>query len=226
LTSAANSRLAGWMFLIYIAAGIASLVLFNLAIAGANNDAEKVALLAQSRTLVPLSILLALVNFVNAVVLGVTLYGLTRYTDRELALLGMSFRLAEGFVGLVGTALTVSIVRLAAVADAGPDAAASLAAAARMLPLGDVSTTLAAICFAFGSTVFAALFLGARSIPVTLAWLGVVASVLLVVVLPLRLVNYVRGPVTYYVWLPMLIFEVWLALYLIVKGVQVPERAR
>jgi hypothetical protein len=212
------------MFLVYIAAGIAGLVLFNRAMAGANNDAEKVALLAQSRTLVPLSILLGLVNFVNAVVLGVTLYALTRHTDRELALLGMSFRLAEGFIGLLGIALTVSIVKLAGAAVSSPEPAASLAAVARFLPLGDVSTTLAAICFAFGSTVFAALFLRARSIPVTLAWLGVVASVLLVVVLPLRLVNYVRGPVTYYAWLPMLIFEVWLALYLIFKGVQAPEQ--
>jgi hypothetical protein len=56
-------------------------------------------------------------------------------------------------------------------------------------------------------------------IPVALAWLGVVASVLLVVVLPLQLAGFLRGAVTSYVWLPMLLFEVTLALWLLIKGV-------
>ena len=59
-------------------------------------------------------------------------------------------------------------------------------------------------------------------IPVPLAWLGVVASVLLVVDLPLELAGFLDGPVGWLTWLPMLVFEVALGLWLLIKGVALP----
>jgi hypothetical protein len=41
-----------------------------------------------------------------------------------------------------------------------------------------------------------------------------------VVCCPLVLAGLLRGPVTTYMWLPMLLFEVVLALWLIIKGVR------
>ena len=61
-----------------------------------------------------------------------------------------------------------------------------------------------------------------------LAWLGVIASVLLVVILPLQLAGLFGGSmtwassVTWLVWLPMLLFEVAFALWLLIKGVAMP----
>jgi hypothetical protein len=55
----------------------------------------------------------------------------------------------------------------------------------------------------------------------------VVASVLLVVVLPLQLAGLFGGSmlwsasITWLVWLPMLVFEVALALWLMIRGVNV-----
>jgi hypothetical protein len=71
------------------------------------------------------------------------------------------------------------------------------------------SVTLGASLFVAGSTLFSYLFLRGRMIPVALAWLGVMASGLLVV-LPLQLAGFFRGAtnwfsaVTWVVWLPML----------------------
>jgi hypothetical protein len=76
--------------------------------------------------------------------------------------------------------------------------------------------------FAIGSTLFSWLLLRGRMIPVPLAWLGVLASVLLVIFCPLQLAGLLGGPVTSYMWLPMLLFEVVLALWLIFKGVAIP----
>ena len=65
-------------------------------------------------------------------------------------------------------------------------------------------------------------------IPVALAWLGVLTSALLVVILPLQLAGLFGGAtswsasITWLVWLPMLVFEVTLALWLLVKGVAAP----
>ena len=73
-----------------------------------------------------------------------------------------------------------------------------------------------------GSTLFSYLFLRARSIPVLLAWLGVLASVLLLITLPLGLVEVIN--VSFTMWMPMLVFEVAFALWLIIKGVKPPNR--
>ena len=78
---------------------------------------------------------------------------------------------------------------------------------------------LTATFFAVGSTAFAYLLLRGRMIPVPLAWLGVVASAVLVVGLPLQLAGWVHGPITSVMWLPMLAFEVPLGLWLLTKGV-------
>ena len=64
-------------------------------------------------------------------------------------------------------------------------------------------------------------------IPVALAWLGVMASVLLVVLLPLQIAGLFGGsrpwssPVTWAVWSPLLVFELTLAVWLILKGVAI-----
>ena len=83
-----------------------------------------------------------------------------------------------------------------------------------------------AIYFAVGSLFFSWLLLRGRLIPTILAQLGVIASVLLVVILPLQLAGLLGGStswassVTWLIWLPMLIFEVTLALWLMIKGIK------
>jgi hypothetical protein len=82
-----------------------------------------------------------------------------------------------------------------------------------------------AIYFAVGSLLFSWLLLRGRLIPAVLAQLGVIASGLLVVVLPLQLADLFGGAmswtssITWLLWLPMLVFEVTLGLWLMIKGV-------
>ena len=158
------ARVAGFTFIFYIAAGVTSL-----------------ALTGQSQV----TNVLALLTSLSALVLGVTLYMLTREHGPALAMLALTCRVLEAMSGE------------------------------------------AAIFFAVGSTLFSWLLLRGRLIPVALAWLGVLASVLLVVVLPLQLAGLFGGPmtwsasITWLVWLPMLVFELVLALWLLIKGVAV-----
>ena len=162
MTRSTNARLAGVTFLVYIAAGMSSLVV-------AGNE--------------PATAVLALVTSFSALVLGVTLYALTRAQDPDLAMLALGCRVIE--------------------AVPGP---------------GE-------IFFAVGSALFSWLFLQGRMIPIGLAWLGVVASALLVMLLPLQTAGFFGGPrswsspVTWAVWLPLLLFELMVALWLIAKGV-------
>ena len=159
------ARVAGFAFFFYIVAGMTSLALAD-----------------QS----PVTGMLTLLMNFSALVLGVTLYMITREQGPALAMLALTCRVLEAVSGE------------------------------------------ATVFFAVGSTLFSWLLLRGRMIPIPLAWLGVIASVLLVLILPLQLTGLFGGPtdwsasVTWLVWLPMLVYEVVLALWLLIKGVAMP----
>ena len=219
-----NARIAGFTFLFYIAVAMTGMILANRAIRG-EGTAEKLASIAQHATSVRAAVVLELLGCFSALVLGVTLYAITRDQDPDLAMLAMICRVAEGVIGADSLARPLGRLWLAtASGPEAPDPASANALAAVLLKLPG-GWTVNAIFFAVGSLLFASLLLRGRMIPAALAWLGVFASVLAVVVLPLDLVGVLRGPITQLVWLPMLVFEVTFALWLLIKGVALPAPA-
>ena len=221
MTHTTNSRLAGFTFLAYIATGILSMVLFSRAAAGAS-DVARLASIAQHATTVRLVAVLTLLTFFEAVTLGVTLWALTRDEDPDVAVLALCCRAGEGVLGAAAAVRTMQLLSVAAASTTAADRAAATALGASLLSQGGSSATIGATCFAVGSTLFSFLFLRARSIPVPLAWLGVLASVLLVLALPVGVAGFLPGSLAWPIWLPMLVFEVTLALWLIGKGVTLP----
>jgi hypothetical protein len=167
---------------------------------------------------------LGLLQVVSALVLAVTLYAITREQDSDLAMLGLTFRVGEGLVGAsIPTSLGLFWLATATGANA-PDSASAHALGAFLLRLGGWQTLISATLFAVGSTLFSWLLLRGRMIPVPLAGLGVVASALLVLCLPLQLAGFLRGQLTSLMWIPIAVFEVVLAVWLLVKGVAPPVR--
>src|SRR5713226_7397820 len=220
MTQTMNARLAGFMFLFYIATGIAGMVLFAPATSG-EGTAAKLTSVAQHATLMRLSAVYSLLMMMNPFVLAVALYALTRDYDRDLALLALLCRVTEGVIGGMSAVAERALlpVATAAAGAAGADAAAANALGSVMLNVQGLTTLVAATVFAIGSTLYTYLFLRARTIPVPLAWLGVISSVLLVVCLPLQMAGFIEGLVTSLIWIPMAVFEVIFALWLLIKGV-------
>lgn len=221
MTRNTNARIAGFTFLAYIAAGLGSMAIFGRA-TGGEGIAAKLATIARHSADVGFVVLLGLVMSFAALVLGVTLYAITRDEDADLALLGMLCRVGEGLIGAAAIPNSLALLWLgtATAADAAQKEAAQLLGA--YLLQGDMAFT--ATFFAVGSALFSYLLLRGRMIPRPLAWLGVIASILLVLVLPLQLAGFLRGPVTSLVWLPMLAFEVPLGLWLLIKGIAEPAK--
>ncbi len=222
MTRTTNARLAGLAFLLYIAFGVTQMVLGGAT--RADGIAARFALIAQHAPQVRVTVLLSLLICVTALMLAVSLYAITRDVDRDLALLALSCRLGESILTAIETLATLGLLWLATAgtrADA-PDAAAAGALGSFLLEVRVWNTTITATLFAVGSTIFSWLLLRGRLIPVPLAWLGVVASILLVAGLPLQLVGVLGGPVADLLWLPMAAFEIPLALWLLVKGVAAP----
>ncbi|MEW5796307.1 MAG: DUF4386 domain-containing protein [Candidatus Zixiibacteriota bacterium] len=220
MTLRTNARIAGITFLGYIAAGLTSMAVYGRAAAG-DGISERLASIAQHGSDMGVVVVLGLAQSFAALTLAVTLYAITRDQDRDLAMLGMISRVVEGVMGGLSVSSTLALQWLATAA--GPDAPDITAGHALAAYLFRNEMALSATFFAAGSTFFAWLMLRGRMIPVSLAWLGVVASVLLVIALPLQLAGALRGLITQLIWLPMLLFEVPLALWLIVKGVAVPR---
>jgi uncharacterized protein DUF4386 len=217
VTRNTNARIAGVAFLVYIAAGITDMQLNARATTG-TDIAARLTSVARHAAEIRHSVLLGMAEVFCALVLAVTLYAITRDEDRDLAMLGMICRVAEGVLGAASVPRTLSLLWIATASGAdAPDPASARALAAYFMRSGGVAFT--ATFFAVGSTLFAWLLLRGRMIPAVLGWIGVFASLLLMICLPLQLADFLHGPVTQWMWLPMIFFEVPLALWFLIKGV-------
>jgi len=161
MTRRTNARVAGFTYLFYLAVGITSMVLSNRAIGG-EGIAAKLASIAQHAREMRVLVVLTLLTSLSALVLGVTLYAITREQDPDLAMLGLTGRVIEGVNGAT-----------------------------------------------------------------SMAWLGVIASFLLVLGLPAQFFGLITGgfftgPIGWFAWMPLLVFEVTLALWFLIKGVAMP----
>jgi hypothetical protein len=223
MTRTTNARLAGFAFLFYIAAGIAQVVLGGAT--AADGIARRFTLMAQHATQVRVAILIGFLICLTALLLAVTLFALTCDVDRDLAMLALACRVGEALLTLVAPLATLGLLWLATAGSDpnAPDAAAGGAIGAFLLKVRGWNTILTASIFAVGSTIFSWLMLRGRLIPVPLAALGVGASLLLVVALPLQLVDVVGGAAAQLVWIPMAAFEIPLGIWLVVKGVRPPR---
>ncbi len=224
MTRRSSSRLAGVAFLVYIAAAFSGMILEGKA-SGGQGAAAKLASIAQHAGQMRAAVLLQLVGCFCALVLAVTLYAITRDRDQDVALLAMVCRIAEGVIGAVSLPRMAGRLWLATAAGAeAPDPATAAAAGASLFGLPGWGANLGATFFAVGSTLFAWLLLRGRIVPTALAWLGVAASLIVLSILPFELVGLAGSPITDFMWIPMLVFEVSLALWLIVKGAAPPRR--
>jgi hypothetical protein len=227
VTRTTNARIAGFTYLFYAAIGICIELLMHQA-RGVDGGAAELVRIGQYAMNVRLSILIVVLECVSALVLGVTLYGITRVENHELALLGLVCRVAESVIGTLRIPNYLGLLWLAK-PGGGTDAPDSPTTnALRTFLLMPVpSVPIGAIFFAVGSLIFSWLLLRGRMVPVSIAGLGVFASGLLAVTLPLQLAGFPTGPLGGYTqWLPALVFQIALALWLLIKGVATPATMR
>jgi hypothetical protein len=168
---------------------------------------------------VRVAVVLILFTSFAALVLGVSLYAITRVEDPDLAMLALTCRIGEGVTGGLSIQRTLALLWLATATGANaPNIEAAHALGAYLL----AGQGPGAMFFAVGSTIFSWLLLRGRMIPVALAWLGVIASILMVIGPTLQIVGVLPDSATWILWIPMAAFEIPLAFWLIIKGVAAP----
>lgn len=224
MTRSTNARVAGAAYLLYIGVAFPAMLIDERATRGEGLEAQ-LASMAQHTGDLRLSALLSLLGCMMAVVLAVTLYAVTRTEDEDVARLGLACRLAEGVLGAAGVQASARLLWLATAAGGtASDVAAAHTLGGFLLHSGEGwGVMIGGWFFAVGSTAFCWLLLRGRMIPVALAWLGVAASILAVLVLPLQFLGVVSGTVAQLIWIPMAAFEIPGGIWLLLKGV--PERS-
>lgn len=218
MTSRSMAKVAGAAFLVYIAAGLSSLALSGRA-TGSGDMAARIASVALHTTEMRVSLLLNFVAAFCALLLATSLYSLTRSADRELAIFGMLCRAGEGILGMFAFN-TLALLWLA-MGGKAPTGEAASAIASTLTAAGQWQASTSALLFAAGSLAFSRAFVRGKVVPPTLARIGVAVSLLLVTMLPLEMAGWIGGTAVYLImWMPMLAYELWLAVWLIMKGGQ------
>lgn len=216
-----SAKVAGVTLLLYIVVGVAQMIVGKGVVRG-QGTATMLASMASHAGSVRANALLGLSTGFIALTLGAALYGLTREEDHELALLALMCRVVEGVLGSLPTLASLGLLWLASSESTPTPSGSVLAAAELLVTLKGLLPLLGATFFAVGSLIFSYLLLRGRMVPRSLALLGVAASAILSVLLPGQLAGMIGGPVTQYMWAPMAVFEVVLAIWLLVKGTAAP----
>ncbi len=221
MTRQTNARIAGAAYLLYIVFALSEMFVLDGATRG-DTPIARVANAAQHLAAVRFSLILSIPTAGCAIALAVSLYGITREVDREISLLGYGCRMAEGFLNGIPITVGAFLWLTAAHGTNAPDAATTTALLTIAGRLSSWRTFAGSWFFSIGSSAFAYLLLRGRMIPPALAWIGVVASILLVVCLPLGFGGLLQGPAANVIWIPMIFFEVPLGFYFLVKGARTP----
>jgi len=183
--------------------------------------------ISESTLSVRLGVLTLIVSSISTFILAAMLYAITKHQDKNLAILALSCRAAEAALYAVGITSVLTLLSLSegTASASGNELSSAQAIGDFVSNAWSLSTNIGAIFFAVGSALYSYLFFKARSIPVLLSLLGLVASLILVVGVPLQTaasrstVDGASGAI----WIPMIIFELSTGLWLLIKGAEVPE---
>jgi Domain of unknown function (DUF4386) len=222
-TQRAYARLAGFLFLWLIVTGVTSLVITSR-IVGGGPFADAAQRVVVSERLYRFALCCALVETLSALLLAFSLYVTLKPVNALLAQLGMYWRIAESFVGMVGVAFGFVKLRIY---TSQPIAAGGQAQALLdlMRQVGTATYNIGALCFSIGSLLFFYLFYRSHYVPRALSAFGIFASVVVTVICFGSLLFPERSAELQYGWAPMAIAEVATGFWLMF-GVRIPGRAR
>ena len=208
-----HARLAGFLFLFYIAAiAFGSFLVSSSAVAGDSQGIAGQADLANRSGL-----LIQLLGGMSAIPLGFSLYVLLRPIDGDWALAAFMWRVGEGVLNGASSVFRFSGADLMA-ARATMNGADTEVATQLLRTASAATFPIAVIFFSIGSIIFFWLLLKSRFIPRWLSWAGVVGSVLATVLGLLSLLLVDPPAWLPALWAPLAIAEIVGGLLLLIKG--------
>ncbi len=216
------ARLAGFMYLFVTAVDLLGMFITGrFRVPG--NFAETAHRVMGAELLYRAGLSAELIGSLCTVFLAMGLYGAVKPLNNNLALLALVFRLAEATLGGAQSILGFAVLKLYVGAGSMKAFDANQLSVLANLPSG--LWNISAIFFGIGSILFFYLFLRSTYIPKVLSVLGLFASVLVPVICFAPLLLPQPPPALQFGWIPMLVAEISMGLWLLFKGVNVRQGA-
>jgi hypothetical protein len=219
------ARVVGAIYLLAMATSMFAELYVRMPLFVRGNAVQTMMNIASTERLFRAAAVIHLITFASDAVIAVALYIILAPVNRNIALLGAFWRLADCAILSIATLNDFAALRFLSGVD-------YLNAFDRnqLLALGRVFLSIRAAGFQFGfvflglgSTVFAVLWLKSRYVPRALAMLGIFASLLLALAELLFLVFPAWDAASRQVhFLPMFLFEVTMGFWLLAKGIREP----
>lgn len=219
------ARIVGWVYLVTMASAISASAI-RLGLIDYQNPTETLEALRRSTALFRLGIVLDLATFAAVVALPVAYYVLLAPVHKGLALLGLSWRLAE--VAVMFSLPSMSFAALQFIEGdahlASMPEGTALGVTMMLLRSYDYGFEAAMILLGLGSIVFNALLYKARYVPRLLAGYGVLSSIYLVgMTFAILLLPTQADTLRLIVFIPGTLGEISLGLWLAIKGVNLAQ---
>ena len=202
-----DARLAGFLFLWLIVAGIGGMFLMTVVTRG-GTFAEKAQRITEWEHVYRTALVIELSASMSAVLLAFVLYVMLRPVGELLARFAMYWRFGEAIIGTIG--VLAGFVKLRLYLSGGE-------ASLELVRFASSTTVLvSATFFSIGSALFYRLFARSQYLPRALSQFGVFASVVVTAGCLTRLIAPELGsPLVWITWLPMAIAEVATGVWLI-----------
>jgi len=221
------ARLAGFMYLFLIAIYLLGVMIASrFEVPG--NIAETTHRVMEHELLFRFGLALGSLNALCAVLLAVSLYVAVRAIDKNLALLALAFQLVYAAAGAALDLIDYAVLKQQMIAySSGIVDTRQLQALADLHSfLQSAAMNIVVILYGTGSILFFYLFLKAKTIPRILAALGLFASVLVPLTGFVSLILPHPSRMLQIGWLPMFAAEISVGLWLLFKGIKLPQQER
>lgn len=218
------AKVVGWIYLIAMATSMFA-ELYARSSLIVRGDAVQTAInIAASERLFRISSVIHLLTFASDAMLAVALYVVLKPINRNVALLGAFWRLADCAILAVNVLNDFAALRfLSDVEYLRAFDPKQLQVLARVfISIGAAGFQIGFVFLGLGSAVFAYLWFKSRYVPRALATWGIFASLVMAIVTLAIMVFPALGVVGLSYMAPMFIFEVGMGLWLLIKGLRVP----
>lgn len=218
------ARWAGAFYFLIIAGGLLTWIFLDAALIVSGDAAATVNNIRAGESLYRIGIAADTAMFLQVVLLAVFLYIVLRTVNKDLALVALCLRFAEGILGaaatLVGGLAPLYLLRH----EAGFEAGQLHALVQFFLDLEAAGINIVLVFMGLGAMIYFYLFLKSRMIPTGLAIWGLITYfVMFVFGFGNLLFRDIPEIVSIILFAPGAIFELFIGLWLLIRGVRTEE---
>jgi hypothetical protein len=217
------ARVAGLAYFLIIVTSLLSMMFVESKLVVPGDDAATFNNIMANEWLFRIGAAYDLIMFASVVILAVALYVILKTVNKNLALLALSWRLAEAILG--GVTVLISFIVLQLLNGEAYSAVFKTEQLQALVGLFlDVRTAALEIVIVFlclGTIIFCYLFFKSRYIPRTLAAWGIFSFILMLIYTFMKI--FLPDIELMVFFFPAILFEVIIGLWLLFKGVNVEQ---